>query len=79
MCICHDSVDIVDLLGDEEVTIKEYLEIFEAGIEDVKIGVIPITTDQLVVGDIERTRLNDIKVLFFVGANDNIIQNNKRN
>ncbi|MBE5934181.1 MAG: helicase-exonuclease AddAB subunit AddB [Lachnospiraceae bacterium] len=75
--IVIDLLDkIVDLLGDEVVTVKEYLEIFEAGIEEVKIGVIPMTIDQLVIGDIERTRLNDIKVLFFVGVNENIIPKN---
>lgn len=76
--IVMDLLDkMVGLLGDEQVTIREYLEIFEAGIEDVKIGVIPMTIDQLVVGDIERTRLNDIKVLFFVGCNENVIPKSK--
>ena len=76
--IVMDLLDkMVGLLGDEKVTIREYLDIFEAGIEDVKIGVIPMTIDQLVVGDIERTRLNDIKVLFFVGCNENIIPKSK--
>lgn len=76
--IVMDLLDkMVSLLGDEKVTIREYLDIFEAGIEDVKIGVIPMTVDQLVVGDIERTRLNDIKVLFFMGANENIIPKTK--
>lgn len=76
--IVMDLLDkMVGLLGEEQVTIREYLEIFEAGIEDVKIGVIPMTIDQLVVGDIERTRLNDIKVLFFVGCNENVIPKSK--
>ena len=76
--IVMDLLDkMVGLLGDEKVTIREYLDVFEAGIEDVKIGVIPMTIDQLVVGDIERTRLNDIKVLFFMGANENVIPKSK--
>ena len=31
---------------------------------------IPPTMDCVLVGDIERTRLKDIKVLFFLGLND---------
>ena len=31
---------------------------------------IPPTPDQVVVGDVERTRLKDIRALIFLGAND---------
>jgi helicase-exonuclease AddAB, AddB subunit len=64
---------VVELLGDEPITIKEYAQVLDAGFEEAKVGIIPPSVDQVVVGDIERTRLKDIKVLFFVGINDGII------
>ena len=64
---------IVSLLGDEEISLKEYREILEAGFEEIKVGVIPLGMDQVIVGDIERTRLNDIKVLMVLGVNDGVI------
>ena len=60
----------VSLLGDEKVTLKEYCELLDAGLEEARVGVIPPSVDQVVAGDMLRTRLKDIKALFFVGAND---------
>lgn len=60
----------VELLGDEKVTMDEYLKLLDAGLEEARVGVIPPGIDQVVVGDMQRTRLKDIKALIFVGAND---------
>ncbi len=60
----------VNLLGDEQVTLNEYCKLLDAGLEEARVGVIPPSVDQVLVGDVERTRLKDIKALFFVGAND---------
>lgn len=64
---------IVELLGDEVVSIQEYSNILDAGFEEVKMGLIPPSIDQITIGDIERTRLNNVKALFFIGVNDGII------
>lgn len=66
----------VELLGDEPVSLREYRELLDAGLEEAKVGVIPPSLDQVVVGDVERTRLNNLKVLFFVGANDTFLPGN---
>lgn len=60
----------VELLGDEKLSLKEYCELLDAGLEEAKVGIIPPSLDQVVVGDIERTRIKDVKVIFFVGIND---------
>lgn len=64
---------MVDLLGDEVLSLKEYREILDAGFEAANVAVIPPGYDRVVIGDIERTRLEHIKVLFFLGLNDGII------
>lgn len=63
----------VELLGDEQVSLQEYCELLDAGLQEAKVGVIPPSLDQVVIGDVERTRLNNLKVLFFVGANDTFL------
>lgn len=59
-----------ELLGDETVGLEEYCKLLDAGLSEARVGVIPPGTDQVVAGDVKRTRLKDIRVLFFVGAND---------
>ena len=60
----------VELLGDEKLSLKEYCELLDAGLEEAKVGIIPPSLDQVVTGDIERTRIKDVKVIFFAGIND---------
>lgn len=61
---------LVEILGDKKVRIREFKEILEAGLSEAKVGIIPPTSDQVLVGDMERTRLKDIKIVFFVGVNE---------
>lgn len=63
----------VELLGDEKVTMDEYLKLLDAGLEEARVGVIPPGIDQVVVGDMQRTRLKDMKALIFIGANDTFL------
>lgn len=60
----------VALLGEEPVGLSEYCKLLDAGLEEARVGVIPPSVDQVVAGDMQRTRLKDIRALFFVGAND---------
>src|SRR5699024_12505055 len=61
------------VLREEKVTPQEYQQILEAGFLKVQVGIIPPTADQVLVGDVQRTRLADIKALFFVGVNEGVI------
>ena len=76
-------VDLMDrlarLLGDEKVGRREYAEILDAGFSEIKVGLIPAAVDRIVVGDITRTRLDHIKILFFIGVNDGIVPQKKEN
>ncbi|MGI5948403.1 MAG: helicase-exonuclease AddAB subunit AddB [Lachnospiraceae bacterium] len=65
------------LLGEEQVTRKEYAEILDAGFEEIQVGSLPAAIDRVVVGDVTRTRLNEVKILFFLGVNEGIIPQKK--
>ena len=66
----------VSLLGDERIALKEYRELLDAGMEEAMIGVIPPSLDEVMAGDIERTRLKDIRALILLGVNDSLIPGN---
>lgn len=61
------------ILGTEEMKLREFKNILETGFDEIALGVIPPSLDQVMIGDIERTRLNHVKVLFVLGVNDGII------
>jgi len=61
---------IVGLLGEEPMSFAEFYEILDAGFGEIEVGAIPQNVDRILVGDIERTRLKEIRALFFLGVND---------
>ena len=61
---------LTDLMGDEDYTIKELTDILKVGFSEIRVGVLPQNVDSLLVGDMQRTRLKEIKALFIVGVND---------
>lgn len=61
---------VIGLLEDEPVSLKEFADILDAGFGEIEVGTIPGSVDRIVVGDMERSRLKQVKALFFLGIND---------
>lgn len=64
------------LLGEEILSLQEFEEILEAGFGEIEVGTLPQNVDHVLVGDMERTRLKQVKALFFLGINDGNIPKN---
>ncbi|HBL40857.1 MAG TPA: hypothetical protein DDY98_04510, partial [Ruminococcaceae bacterium] len=64
---------MLEIMPEDETNPHDFLELFKLGVKDISIGRIPNTLDTVLVGDITRTRLEDIKVLFILGMNDGVI------
>lgn len=66
-----DMLDqMVEILGDDKINPKAYAKLLQAGLEECKMGLVPPGLDQVVVGDLERTRTRETKALFVMGLND---------
>lgn len=69
-CVIGLLEQVYDLLGDETVSSADYRELLEAGFEEIRLGTLPQQSDRVLVGDIERTRVAQCRILFFAGVND---------
>ncbi|MEH7251632.1 helicase-exonuclease AddAB subunit AddB [Neobacillus niacini] len=71
---CIDLLDqYVEILGDEDVSLKSFSAILEAGFESLYFSLIPPALDQIIIGDLEKSRLTDIKATFVVGVNEGVL------
>ena len=75
-----DHLDrMVELMGDEKVSLERFKDFLELGISEIALFSLPFSSDCVTVGDLERTRVEDIKVLFLCGADDSKIPGNLSN
>lgn len=65
--------EVATLIPQEKVSIKEYGQLIDAALESIRIGVAPKSQDYIQIGDLTRSRINNVKALFIVGANEGII------
>lgn len=62
--------EMVALLGEKKVTVDQFSQILRMGLKNSGLGKIPGTQDQVTVGDVERSRSHQVKVIFIIGLND---------
>lgn len=67
---------MTEIMGNLEVDATDFCKLFESGLSNYKVGVIPSTLDQVIFGSLDRTRSSDIKYLFVIGVNDGILPSN---
>lgn len=63
----------VEILGEEPVSLKSFATILESGFESLHFSLIPPALDQILIGDLEKSRLKGIKVAFVVGINEGVL------
>ena len=61
---------MVDLMGDEPVTIEDFRQILEAGLETFDLGLAPPTVDEVLVGTVDRTRTAQAKAVLVLGLDE---------
>lgn len=62
--------ELVSVLGDEKISFESYINLLKVGFNNASLGKIPATLDEVIVGDVDRTRSGKKKVIFIIGLND---------
>ena len=63
---------MVEALGEEDITVDSFKRYLSAGLTELKIGFIPLYLDEVTVGTIDRIKSSKIKYIFVLGVNDGI-------
>ena len=64
--------EIVLVFKDDKLTLDKYAQILKVGFKNSSLTKIPGTQDQVIMGDVERSRSHKVKVIFIIGLNDGI-------
>lgn len=62
--------EIVLVFGEEKTNFDKYMNILKIGLRNTGLGKIPATQDQVIVGDVSRSRSHKVKAVFVIGIND---------
>jgi ATP-dependent helicase/nuclease subunit B len=61
-----------EVMDDETFGLERFSRILAIGFAEYRIGLVPPSLDQVLVGSVERSRSREIKAMFILGANDGI-------
>ena len=69
--IIMDILDeIVLIFQEDKMTIDKYSKILKIGLKNSGLGKIPGTQDQVIFGDVDRSRSHKVNTVFIIGLND---------
>lgn len=64
--------ELVMLCGEKKVTFEKYRDLLKIGLQNKDVGAIPATQDQVTLGDTDRSRSHNVKIVFIIGINDGV-------
>jgi ATP-dependent helicase/nuclease subunit B len=69
-----DMLDqMVEMMGEEEISLALFVRLLDAGLESIRLALVPPSLDQVLIGSIDRTRSAQVKHAFVLGVNDGVL------
>lgn len=63
----------VEMIGEEKMSLAMFIDVMTTGLEALQFANIPPSLDQVLIANIDHSRLSDIRAAFVIGANEGII------
>lgn len=70
--------EIVLIFGEDQMNFDKYSQTIKIAFSENNLGTIPVSQDQIVVGDVNRSRSKKTKIAFIIGLNDGIFPSANR-
>lgn len=64
--------EMVEMVGDEPMTLKTFRSVLEAGFETLEFSHVPPTMDHVIVGTVDHSRISGIKASYLLGVNEGV-------
>ncbi|QPC46023.1 helicase-exonuclease AddAB subunit AddB [Mangrovibacillus cuniculi] len=63
----------VEIFGEQELTVETFADMMDAGMASMKFSLVPPSIDQVIVANMETSRLRNIHTAFVIGVNDGVL------
>ena len=64
----------VEMLGEEKMSLSMFTDVMSTGLEALQFANIPPSLDQVLIANIDHSRLSDVKATFIIGVNEGLFQ-----
>ncbi|MCQ2545619.1 MAG: PD-(D/E)XK nuclease family protein [Clostridia bacterium] len=71
--ICGLFTQIIRVIGEDQLSNAQLQQILTCGFEEMEIGLVPTSTDCVIIGTLQRTRVSRTRSLIVAGANEGIL------
>ena len=71
-CLVELLGQMVEVLGDEQISLGEFTDILNAGTAEFSLGLVPPKLDQVLIGSVQRSRHPSLRAVFVIGMNEGV-------
>lgn len=69
---------LVEIMGEEKISSALYARIVESGLEALRLSLVPPSLDQVLIGNMERSRSGHVRLVYLLGVNDGVLPSRPR-
>lgn len=70
--------EIVLIFSDDQISFDKYAQTLKIAFSENDLGALPASQDEVILGDVNRSRSKKTKVIFIIGLNDGVFPSTSR-